>query len=167
MSNVSKLFISTSDNNVILAGDYKLIASNRFAKMYLRRNLDYEETNEALIIKGFRDIASAMEHIKTLAKYIKAEIIYDESANAELQDYQNRESLFADFSKKAQDIRNNEPIVSDFLNFKNALVENLPNRTLYDLQLLSSFIWHLLKIPVTFLSQGLAKRVWSTEHSLT
>lgn len=25
MSNVSKLFISTSDNNVILAGDYKLI----------------------------------------------------------------------------------------------------------------------------------------------
>lgn len=139
MSNVSKLFISTSDNNVILAGDYKLIASNRFAKMYLRRNLDYEETNEALIIKGFRDIASAMEHIKTLAKYIKAEIIYDESANAELQDYQNRESLFADFSKKAQDIRNNEPIVSDFLNFKNALVENLPNRTLYDLQLLSSY----------------------------
>lgn len=139
MSNISKLFISTSDNNVILTGDYKLIASNRFAKMYLRRNLEFEETNDSLIIKGFKDIASAMGHIKTLAKYIKAEIVYDESANAELKDYQHRESLFADFAKKAQDIRNNEPIVSDFLNFKNALVENLPNRTLYDLQLLSSY----------------------------
>ena len=80
-----------------------------------------------------------MEHIKTLAKYIKGEIVYDESANTELQDYQHRESLFADFAKKAQDIRNNEPIVSDFLNFKNALVESLPNRTLYDLQLLSAY----------------------------
>lgn len=139
MSNVSKLFVSTSENNIILSGDYKLIASNRFAKMYLRRNLEYEETNDSLIIKGFRDIASAMGHIKTLAKYIKAEIVYDDSANAELQNYQHRESLFADFAKKAQDIRNNEPIVSDFLNFKNALVENLPNRTLYDLQLLSAY----------------------------
>ena len=139
MSNFSKLFVSTSDNNIILTGDYKLIASNRFAKMYLRRNLEFEETKDSLVIKGFKDIASAMEHIKTLAKYIKGEIVYDESANTELQDYQHRESLFADFAKKAQDIRNNEPIVSDFLNFKNALVENLPNRTLYDLQLLSSF----------------------------
>lgn len=139
MSNISKLFVSTSDKNVILTGDYKLIASNRFAKMYLRRNLEFEETNDSLIIKGFKDIASAMGHIKTLAKYIKAQIDYDESANAELHDYQIRESLFADFAKKAQDIRNNEPIVSDFLNFKNALVENLPNRTLYDLQLLSSY----------------------------
>ena len=139
MSNLSKLFVSTSDNNIILTGDYKLIASNRFAKMYLRRNLEFEETKDSLVIKGFKDIASAMEHIKTLAKYIKGEIVYDESANTELQDYQHRESLFADFAKKAQDIRNNEPIVSDFLNFKNALVESLPNRTLYDLQLLSAY----------------------------
>ena len=139
MSNISKLFVSTSDNNIILTGDYKYISSNRFAKMYLRRNLEFEETNDSLIIKGFRNIASAMVHIKTLAKYIKAEIIYDESANVELQEYQTRESLFEDFAKKAKDIRNNEPIVSDFLNFKNALVENLPNRTLYDLQLLSSY----------------------------
>lgn len=139
MSNFSKLFVSTSDNNIILTGDYKLIASNRFAKMYLRRNLEFEETKDSLVIKGFKDIASAMEHIKTLAKYIKGEIVYDESANTELQDYQHRESLFADFAKKAQDIRNNEPIVSDFLNFKNALVESLPNRTLYDLQLLSAY----------------------------
>lgn len=139
MSNFSKLFVSTSDNNIILTGDYKLIASNRFAKMYLRRNLEFEETKDSLVIKGFKDIASAMEHIKTLAKYIKGDIVYDESANTELQDYQHRESLFADFAKKAQDIRNNEPIVSDFLNFKNALVESLPNRTLYDLQLLSAY----------------------------
>lgn len=139
MSNFSKLFVSTSDNNIILTGDYKLIASNRFAKMYLRRNLEFEETKDSLVIKEFKDIASAMEHIKTLAKYIKGEIVYDESANTELQDYQHRESLFADFAKKAQDIRNNEPIVSDFLNFKNALVESLPNRTLYDLQLLSAY----------------------------
>lgn len=107
--------------------------------MYLRRNLEFEETDDTLIIKGFKDIVAAMEHIKILAKYIKATIAFDESANTELLDYQNREALFAEFAKQAESIRNNDPNVADFLKFKNTLVEYLPNRTLYNLQLLSAY----------------------------
>lgn len=139
MPNAPLLQISTQNSNIILAGDIKALFTNRFAKMYLRRNLTFEESDESLIIKDFKDIATVMEHIKILAKYIKATIVYDEAANAELQDFQNRENLFSEFSKKADDIRNNRPIISDFQKFKDALVINLPNRTLYDLQLLSAY----------------------------
>lgn len=139
MTNSPQLLVKSDGSDIYLAGDFRQILSNRFAKMYLRRNLQFEETNDALIIKGFKDIASVMEHIKVLAKYIKADIGYDESTNKELNEYQTRESLFAEFSKQAENIRNNEPIVSDFLKFKESLVANLPNRTLYDLQLLSAY----------------------------
>lgn len=139
MANSPQLLVKSDGSDIYLAGDFRQILSNRFAKMYLRRNLQFEETNNALIIKGFKDIASVMEHVKVLAKYIKAEIGYDESTNKELNEYQTRESLFAKFSKQAEDIRNNEPNVSDFLKFKESLVANLPNRTLYDLQLLSAY----------------------------
>ena len=139
MADTPILQVSSQGSNIILAGDYKLISSNRFAKMYLRRNLEFEETDDTLIIKGFKDIVAAMEHIKILAKYIKATIAFDESANTELLDYQNREALFAEFAKQAESIRNNDPNVADFLKFKNTLVEYLPNRTLYNLQLLSAY----------------------------
>lgn len=139
MTNSPQLLVKSDGSDIYLAGDFRHILSNRFAKMYLRRNLQFEETNDALIIKGFKDIASVMEHVKVLAKYIKAEIGYDESTNKELNEYQTRESLFAEFSKQAEDIRNNEPNVSDFFKFKESLVTNLPNRTLYDLQLLSAY----------------------------
>lgn len=139
MANAPILKVSSKDSNIILAGDFKFISSNRLAKMYLRRNLEFEETNDTLIIKGFKDIAKAMEHIKILAKYIKATVAFDESTNTELRDYQNREALFNEFAKQAKNIRNNEPNVADFLRFKNALVDHLPNRTLYNLQLLSAY----------------------------
>lgn len=133
------LQVSTNENNIILAGDFRLIFGNRFAKMYLRNKLDTEETEEGLLIRGFENIASAMEHIKALANYIKADVIYDKSASADLQEYQSKEILFAEFSKQAEHIRDNNPNIEDFRSFKNSLIENLPNRTLYDLQLLSAY----------------------------
>lgn len=107
--------------------------------MYLRQNLKFEETNDALIIHGFSDIVSAMEHIKTIAKYINASIVFEDSASKELHDYQYQEALFSEFASQAARIRNNEPNIADFFKFKEALVRNLPNRTLYSLQLLSAY----------------------------
>jgi SNF2 family DNA or RNA helicase len=139
MANTPKLHISADNENVYISGDYELILRNRFAAMYLRRNLSYKISNGNITIQNVNDISIIMNHIKTLAKYIKAAINYDESANAELTDYKSQEILFAEFAAKAEDIRNNNPVIADFKAFKDSLVKNMPNRTLYDLQLLSAF----------------------------
>lgn len=139
MADIPKLKISTAASSITIAGDYGLILRNRFAAMYLRRNLDHEITDQGIVITGFNDIAKAMIHIKTLAKYIKAEIVFDDSASTEIQAYQLRENLFAEFSAQAENIRNNHPVVADFQAFKDSLIVNMPNRRLYALQLLSAY----------------------------
>lgn len=140
MADAPRLQISAANGNISISGDFGLILRNRFAAMYLRRNIpSYEVSDDNIIVKNVNDINVVMTHIKALAKYIKASIAYDETASAELSDYESQENQFADFAAKAENIRNNNPIIADFEDFKNSLVKNMPNRTLYDLQLLSAF----------------------------
>ncbi len=85
------------------------------------------------------DINTIMSHVSVLAKYAKCEVTFDENVDAEIKAYENRELLFAEFSQKAKDIRDNHPVISEFEDFKDSMIANMPARQLYKLQLLSAY----------------------------
>lgn len=133
------LSIQSRDNGFVIQGDTAKILRNRFAMMYLRRNLSHSVEGCDIIIHDVMDINTIMSHVSVLAKYAKCEIRFDENVSEEIQAYESREHLFAEFSKKAKDIRENHPVIADFEDFKESLIANMPARRLYNLQMLSAY----------------------------
>ena len=62
-----------------------------------------------------------------------------ESSEKVVQDYYEEERRFAEFSKKALHIRNNECDAGEFERFTQSVAKNLTARSLYPLQLLSAY----------------------------
>lgn len=133
------LEIKSQDGVIAISGDTKKVLSNRFARLYMKRNLDYKVEGDAIFIQNDMDIDKLMNHIKVLAKYANCSISYDDHVGKDIQDFNDREELFSRFSKKAKDIRDNHPVVEEFDRFKESLIENMPARRLYPLQLLSAY----------------------------
>ena len=139
MDEIGKLLIKSLDTGFVIQGDTAKILRNRFAMMYLRRNLSHNIADNDIIITDKMDINSIMSHVSALAKYAKCEVVFDENVDAEIKEYENRELLFAEFSQKAKDIRDNHPVISEFEDFKESMIANMPARQLYKLQLLSAY----------------------------
>ena len=74
MSDSNYIYISSKNNDIVISGSSSKILRNRFAMMYLRRNLSYELVGDSIVVKNVTDINSIMSHIDTLAKYISCEI---------------------------------------------------------------------------------------------
>ena len=136
---MSKLIVSTQNDSFVVTGDVSLVAKNRMAKMYMRNNLpcDFSESSFTLIKP--MDVSEFMKHLQVVANYAKCEIVFGDDINEEIDSYQERERQFAEFSRCACDIRNNHPVVSDFKAFEESLIQNMPNRSLYQLQMLSAY----------------------------
>lgn len=139
MSKQGVIEIKTIGTDFIITGDTERILQNRFALLYLRRNLQYQIKNQDIFIEEGKDIKTVMEHVKVLAKYAQCTLNFDEGVNDSIKAYREKENLFKEFSKKANDIRNNQPIVQDFKCFEESLLNNMRNRRLYPLQLLSAY----------------------------
>lgn len=140
MAETGCLVIGLQGDEVSITGDIGRITGNRLAMMYLRRNTKHEVIGEdSILIKEVKSLDSVMPHIKALAKYAQCEIRLSDEANNELQDYGERERRFAEFSQKAYDIRENRPVIAEFKEFEESLIEHMPNRRLYQLQMLSAY----------------------------
>ena len=139
MTNTGILSIKSLDKGFAIQGDTVKILQNRFAMMYLRRNLHHSVLGSDIVIEDVMDINTIMSHVSVLAKYGKCEIRFDENVSEEIKAYEDREQNFANFSKKAKDIRENHPVVSEFEDFKESLIENMQARRLYTLQMLSAY----------------------------
>jgi len=139
MTDTGVLLIKSLEKGFSIQGDTAKILQNRFAMMYLRRNLRYSIVGTEIIIEDVIDINSIMSHVSVLAKYGKCEIHYDDNVSDEIKAYEDREQNFADFSQKAKDIRENHPDVSEFEDFKESLVQHMQTRRLYTLQMLSAY----------------------------
>lgn len=133
------LQIKSDGNDIVISGATNKILGNKFAKMYLRRNLVHTIEGNTIRVKDVSDIDKVMKHLSALAEYGKCKIEYDSLITCDIQDYKKREQLFMDFSKKANDIRNNHPVISDFKEFEESLISNMRNRKLYELQMLSAY----------------------------
>ena len=140
MAETGCLVIGLQGDEVSITGDIGRITGNRLAMMYLRRNTKHEVIGgDSILIKEVKSLDSVMPHIKALAKYAQCEIRLSDEANSELLDYRERERRFAEFSQKAYDIRENHPVVAEFKEFEESLIEHMPNRRLYQLQMLSAY----------------------------
>lgn len=139
MANISIDFDST-ENEIYLLGDVAALQKNRFAWRYVRDYLYPEVAGDHIIIPvGDNEPFAVMSNISSmLAKYGFSES-QSESSEKVVQDYYEEERRFAEFSKKALHIRNNECDADEFERFTRSVAENLTARSLYPLQLLSAY----------------------------
>ena len=133
------LYICSRGKDLVISGSSGDILRNRFAKMYLRNNLAYVLDGDSIIVKDADNINKIMPHIQTLANYVSCEVCFSDEINSDIREYKIKEQQFAEFSKKAKDIRDNHPVVSDFKSFEESLISNMKNRQLYELQMLSAY----------------------------
>lgn len=136
----NKLFVETIDETTVeLTGCIGLLTSNRRANRLLRDSFSCEFSENAITILQVSDFHHCFDRIKYLAQLCSAEVVYSNKTNGVVSRYLSEEEKFSAFSQKALSIRNNDCELSDLTAFKNALIDYMPNRTLYDLQLLSAY----------------------------
>lgn len=127
------------EDKLYVSGDISLVLDNKRAMRFLKDNASFEQNGTQLIFEVEEDINKCIDRIKTAARYSKCGVELKGNANSGVQAYYEEEQKFADFSVKAQNIRNNECDIDEFKYFKDSLLDNMKNRTLYELQMLAAY----------------------------
>lgn len=136
-----KLYLESKENSnsLIITGDINTIFSNRRATRYIKDNLQYIHDQESLIIYVDHDLNKTIDRLKKVCEYVSAELVYSGSVSEAVNQYAMEEEKFSEFAEKARLIRDNCCDHTDFKVFINSVGENLKNRSLYELQLLSAY----------------------------
>ena len=138
-----KINIDILDTNFILSGDIDAVLNNRRVSMSLKR-LFFEYDDEKIIIPYTEKTKiHTLQTIERILEKFHINSDLGEVTKQELDSYDREQRNFIIFSEKARKIRNNEfsqevDIVDDFKKFRAVIHKNI-SRTLYPLQLLSSF----------------------------
>jgi SNF2 family DNA or RNA helicase len=139
MNDTQLVLSSPSPSLYTISGSIRILLDNKQARMMLRSQLKYEETNGIIIIESDKGIDYIARIVKLVARYIAAEVVFDEKTNEDIKDYKEREYKFDEFSHKAKDVKNNIVDKAEFQDFVDVLDEKMQNRHLYKLQLLSAY----------------------------
>ncbi len=135
-----KLFIETTDDStVLLTGCVKTLTNNRRANRLMRDSFECLVEDDRIEISNVVDFHRCFERIDYLAKLCGIETEYSDKSNDVVSRYLSEESRFSAFSQKALSIRNNNCDLNDLNAFKNVLIDQMPRRTLYPLQMLSAY----------------------------
>ena len=138
---MKKLCLESNRNSSILTvtGDVDAIFSNRRAARYIKDTLHYTQSENVLVITTQDDINKSIDRLKKICEYISAELIFSGNVSEAVNQYAMEEQKFAEFSEKARSIRDNHCDKNEFASFIDSVSKNLPNRSLYELQLLSAY----------------------------
>lgn len=138
---MKKLYLESNESNtsLIITGDIDFIFRNRRAKRYLQDTVKFTKNDSRIIVEVFDDVNKNIDRIKKICEYIEADLIYSNKVSEAVANYAFEEKKFKEFSEKARLIRNNQCDKADFARFTASVSKNLPKRTLYPLQLLSSY----------------------------
>lgn len=138
---MKQLCLESNDDSSIMyvTGDIVDIFSNRRATRYLKDTLNYSQASDKLIVQADKDINKTIDKIKKVCEYISAELVYSGKVSEAVNNYALEEAKFHEFSEKARLIRDNHCEKDDFQNFVDSVSQNLKNRSLYELQLLSAY----------------------------
>ena len=136
---MKNIFVETITSGVRITGDITSIFSNRRANRLLKDTLECDISDVAINISNVTDLNHCLNRINQIAQICGCQVSYSGETDEAVDRYLAEEQRFSEFSVKALSIRNNECDMSDLLAFKDALIEYLPSRTLYDLQLLSAY----------------------------
>lgn len=124
-----------------LRGSVKELVSIRRAKLYMKDYLKVAQFNDDIINIPY-EVDTKEETLKGILDMLEKFGFKEEKSQKvkyELNVYFNEEENFKAFSQKAYSIRNNNCDEKDFKMFIESVHNNLSNRTLYPLQLLSAF----------------------------
>ena len=130
---------SSAESKFILTGAINSLLSNKRSRSLLKVKLKYTEESDCLIIDSEETIERVAQLLGLAAKYIDAKIVYDTNIAADIKDFRIKEQEFEEFGTKAKEIKNNNCDVDDFKAFEISLVNNMKERELYLLQLLSAY----------------------------
>ena len=136
---MKKLFVETTPSGVRISGDVTCIFANRRANRLLKDTLDCIITDDSIAIFNVADLNHCLSRINRIAEISGCQVTYSGDTDEAIQRFVSEEQKFAAFSNKALSIRNNECNIDELLEFKDALIDCFPSRTLYDLQLLSAY----------------------------
>lgn len=132
--------INSNNDIVILTGDIKTLCNNRFAFRYLKDYLSPSIQEEKILIPtGSRTIEQVLGDTRTMINKYGFTEVRSNTTEQVLLDFYEEEEKFKDFSQQALNIRNNNCNKNEFSEFTNAVAIHLPNRSLYELQLLSAY----------------------------
>ena len=136
---MAKLILSSiSNNEYLIKGDYKSLLKNSMARLAIKK-LNYKDEDDGLHIDSPGGIDYVVKILRLAAKYIKADVDFDEGANDEIKEFQVREHNFKTFSEQAKLIKSDNFESEQFSSFTQTLVTKMTNRTLYKLQLLAAY----------------------------
>jgi SNF2 family DNA or RNA helicase len=135
--------LNTDKNAFLISGELQAITENKRILLRFKR-LNYEVLGDSILIPIRKEsqVKTLNELSRVLSKF-NIEATLETSATDELAAFHREEELFESFSENARKIRNNEfsnspELVDQFDRFQTVLRSEL-RRTLYPLQLLSSF----------------------------
>ncbi len=130
---------SSDETQVIVTGDINAILSSRRAMRFLQDNTFFSVEGNQIVFLTNGDTRKCIDRIQVVARMASCDIAIQEQANTLINSYFEEENRFNEFSQKAFQIRNNQCDLSDFTSFQNALKVYMKARTLYGLQVLSSY----------------------------
>ena len=139
---MKQLFLESNDMETTLTvtGDVDAIWNNRRALRYLKDAVKYDRINDnTIIIHVEDDVNKSLDRLKKVCEYIGAELVYSGNVSEAVNNYALEAQKFEAFSEKAREIRDNHCNKADFESFIDSVSRNLPNRSLYELQLLSAY----------------------------
>lgn len=138
---MNKLYLESaeSDSSLIITGDIDAIFSNRRASRYLKDTIKFRKTDMSIIVDSDGDVNKCIDRIKKLCSYISGELEFSGTISEAVNNYALEEEKFREFAEKARLIRDNQCDKTDFARFVDSVSKNLPNRSLYELQLLSAY----------------------------
>ena len=134
----SSLSIRSSNSGIVISGRTDLIKRSRLAMLYLRDNCDYVMIDQDIHIAVNENLHSVLDDVKVVAEYAGCELQFADDVRDDIKEYQEEEDAFEEFSKRAKDIRDNHPIISEFESFEKTL-KRVMDRQLYQQQLLAAY----------------------------
>lgn len=130
---------NNSEGRIVLEGNIQKIIDNRRAYRLLRDYSEFTIQENQIVFSANSDFNKTLTRIKNVVKIVGANVSYAEDVNEEINEYLLEEQKFAEFSDKALHIKTNECDIEDFKAFKESLISNMTNRSLYPLQMLSAY----------------------------
>lgn len=134
-----RLESSKNENELIVTGDIESIFHNRRAARFLKDTINFQQTGQSLVINAEDNINKTIDRIKKICSYISADLEFSERVSEAVNNYELEEARFDEFAEKARLIRDNHCDKNEFQEFVDSVSRNLPNRSLYKLQLLSAY----------------------------
>jgi len=153
------LDVDADATSVTIKGNTRDVWRSRRTAIYLRDYLKASLLPDGLIL-----IPVSGERLGPLLRSIeesleKAGFITKRTSelSASVADFQRSEEEFTEFSSRARSIWSNKVPTQEFRNFADTLIEKVPGRRLYDLQLLASYHLAFAQNAANFSAPGVGK----------